>query len=336
MTRTAWHFLASRWRHGYNARMRLRESVVAAAAIVFWQLPASAGDPATAREQLKIGYTLAQQGKCEEAHPHLVESLRLDAKAITLINLADCEEKLGKLAAALSHWIDARSRAQAEGARPIEEESEQRATALEPRLARLTVVLSRGAPKDAVVERDGVELGGPSLGIPLPVDPGVHAIVVRAKGRPDTTTRITLSEGETKRVEMDVATASTPVVVAPSEPAAAGPTTTPSTPSVSPLVFVGFGVAAAGVGVGAITGLMAMSAGSQAKSDCPSLKCDRGTLDDIEAGRSLGTVSTISFVVAGAGAAVGVYGLLWGGKAKRDATVGVSLAPSNITLGGRF
>src|SRR5262245_53786122 len=117
--------------------MRLVRACAIAAAVVLWQLPAVAGDPAIAREQLKIGYTLAQEGKCDEAVPHLTESLRLDPKAITLINLADCEEKVGKLADAMGHWVDARARAQAEGSRPIEEEATQRATALEPRLARL-------------------------------------------------------------------------------------------------------------------------------------------------------------------------------------------------------
>ena len=83
---------------------------------------------------MKLGYQLAQDGKCEEAIPHFVESLRLDAKAITLINLASCEEKTAKLADALGHWVEARARAQAEGNAAIEEEAEKKAKALEPRL----------------------------------------------------------------------------------------------------------------------------------------------------------------------------------------------------------
>jgi hypothetical protein len=105
---------------------------------------------------------------------------------------------------------------------------------------------------------------------------------------------------------------------------------------VSPLVFIGFGAAAAGIAAGTVTGLMAMSAGSDAESKCPTLKCDQKTLDDIESGRTLGTVSTIAFIVAGAGAALGVYGLVWGGKTKADASVGISVAPSNVMLRGRF
>ena len=100
-------------RHRRVARALLHVGV--ASALLFASSSAHAGDPAAAREQVKLGYQLAQDGKCEEAIPHFVESLRLDAKAITLINLASCEEKTAKLADALGHWVEARARAQAEG-----------------------------------------------------------------------------------------------------------------------------------------------------------------------------------------------------------------------------
>lgn len=314
--------------------MRIRACVVAAA-VVLWQLPAAAGDPAIAREQLKIGYSLAQEGKCSDALPHLVESLRLDPKAITLINLADCEEKVGKLTDAMGHWVDARARAQSEGLRPIEEEATTRATALEPRLARLTIVPSPSTPKDAVIERDGLALGAPSLGIPLPVDPGLHAIVVKVKGRRDASVQLTLAEGESRRVEIEPGPA-------------AGGATTPASPSgdassgkrsLSPLVFIGFGVAAAGAAVGTVTGIMALGAGADAKTACPDARCrDEQALDAAQSGQTLGAVSTIAFVAAGAGAAVGVYGLLWGGKKgdARDPSVGVSVGPANLSVRGTF
>lgn len=82
--------------------------------------------------------------------PHFVESLKLDAKAITLINLAACEEKTQKLADALGHWVEARGRAQTEGNAAIRKR--RRAKALETRIPKLTVVLA-GAPPDAEVAR---------------------------------------------------------------------------------------------------------------------------------------------------------------------------------------
>jgi hypothetical protein len=307
--------------------------------VTAWQGPAFAGDPGAAREQLKIGYQLSQEGKCDEALPHLVESLRLDPKAITLINLADCEEKTGHLADAMAHWGDARSRAQSEGAKPIEDEAEKRAAALQPRLPRLTIVLVATAPKDATVERDGVALGPPSLGIPLPVDPGAHTLVVKAKGKPDGTTQVTIAEGESKRVEVDIggggSTAPPPITTTPPPQ--------PDKPKggMSPLVYIGFGVAAVGAGVGSVTGIMALGKASDVDAACPDLRCtDPKSIEERDSGRTLGWVSTISFAVAGAGAAVGVYGLLFANKGKTDPkvdpSVGVSFSPMGAALSGRF
>lgn len=297
-----------------------------------------------AREQLKIGYGLAQEGKCDKALPHFLESLRLDPKAITLINLADCEEQLGKLADALGHWVDARSRAQSEGARAIEEEAERRANALEPRLARLTIALAPNAPKDAVVERDGIALGRPSLGIPLPLDPGRHRLVVKARGYPNGVLEVNLGEGEAKSVEVDVG--GPPLGQEPPPPPAPGPDEPRPTTGASPsaLVFVGFGAALAGIAVGTVTGMMAIGAGNSAEASCPNQRCATqaeldAVNDELASGRTMGTVSTVAFVVAGVGAAVGVAGLLAGSKVspkKSDPSVGVSMSPSFLSLRGRF
>jgi hypothetical protein len=284
--------------------------VVGAAAAV-WPGVAAAGDAATAREQLKLGYELAQGGHCDQALPHLLESLRLDPKAITLINLADCEEKVGKLSDALGHWVDARARAESEGAKPIEDEASTRAGALEPRLARLTLTLAPTAPKDAVVSRDGVVLGAPSLGIPLPLDPGPHRIVVQAKGRADGTTELRLAVGEARRLEVDAGPEATPATGA-ADAGAEGQGSDGKEkkgPLTRPLVLAGGGIAILGLVVGGVTGAMALGAASTAKTDCPNLQCSQKSLDDVHSGRTLGTISTVSFVVAAVGVGLFAYGL---------------------------
>src|SRR5689334_18285582 len=65
-------------------------------------------DSAAARAQLQSGYALKQQNKCDEAIPHFKESIRLDRQPKSLLNLGDCEEKLGKLSAAQAHFVEAR------------------------------------------------------------------------------------------------------------------------------------------------------------------------------------------------------------------------------------
>ena len=282
-------------------------------AMVLASFPALAADPAAARDHLKKGYELAQENKCDEAIPHLAESLRLDPKAITLINLAQCEEKVGKLSDALGHWVDARARAQSENNADIQIEAEKRAKALEARLPHLTIVLAKNAPPGTEVSRDGVVLGSISLGQSASVSPGKHEIVVKAPGRKDARTEISLAEAETKTVNVDVgevdpnATTKSPPTTAETKDGNASGT--------SPLVYVGFGTAIVGLTVGTITGLVALGAASKAKDNCPNTACPtQDKLDDVESGRTMGTVSTIGFAVMGAGIAVGVVGLLTSNK----------------------
>ena len=278
-------------------RRRLAASLVALASVSL-AAEARAGDPAAARELLKRGYLLAQEGKCEEAVPLFEESLRLDVKAITLINTADCEEKLGRLSGALGHWVDARARAKVEGNAAVEAEAENRAKSLEPRLARLVIVVPRASPAGTVVTRDGITLGPVSLGIETPVDPGPHVVVVGAPGRAEATVRVMLAEGETKRVE-----------AAPGDAVRGDAGRAPEGPEArgtSPLVWVGFGVGAAGLAVGSVTGLLAMSRATDVERACPGGLCpDAEALDRVDGGRTLGNVSTVAFVVGGAGGALG-------------------------------
>jgi hypothetical protein len=307
----------------------------AAAAILAFAPSADAGDPAAARDQLKMGWELSQADKCDEAIPHLEESLRLDVKSITLINLANCEEKVGHLGDALGHWVDARARAQAEGNVAIEAEAEKRAKLLEPRLAHLTISLAKGAAAGAEVSRDGTVLGGVSLGVAASVGPGTHVVVVKAKGRKDARFEVAVNEGEAKAIE--VATGD-PDGSGGAASASAGAPQEDTSSGTSPLVWAGFGVGAAGLAVGAITGLMAISKANA----CPNHVCpNQNDLDGVSSGRTLGTISTIGFVVAGAGAAVGVLGLtVFRAKGHPEgataAKAALYIAPASAGLAGTF
>jgi hypothetical protein len=318
--------------------MRLRQMACASVVASAWLLAstsARAGDPVAAREQVKLGYQLAQSGKCEEAIPHFVESLRLDVKAITLINLAACEEKTSKLADALGHWVEARSRAQSEGNTAIQDEAEKKAKALEARVPKLTIALS-GATAETEIERDGVVLGAASLNVPMPVNPGPHKLVVRAKGREDTTESITLAEGESKRVELKLGAAKKETAAPLAQPSSPSSGAETSGGKTSPLVYVGFGLAGAGVIAGTITGLMTLGAASDAKNRCPGGACENNTqVEDANSGKTMGTISTIAFIAGGVGAAIGVYGLVWG-KPSQSTSLAVSIGPTGGLLRGSF
>ena len=187
-------------------------------------------DAAAAREHLTQGYKLKQQGALREALPHLVESLRLDPKLKTIINLADCEEKLSMLVEAQQHWLMARDRAGREGEPRVKQEADQHLAALGPRLPRLNIQLSPGVPSDAQVYRDEVLLGRVSLGTPLPTNPGEHKILVRAPGHEDWKYTLKLAERDNQLLTANVgpvsktpAGAAAPVAPTDDKPPAAAP-----------------------------------------------------------------------------------------------------------------
>lgn len=158
-------------------------------------------DPVAARAQLRQGYTLKQQGKCKEAVPHLQESVRLDRQPKALINLGECEQKLGQLAGAQSHFVEARDLARAASDATLRGIAEKRLEEVEKKMPKLGIELGKDAPSGTVVLRDGVEVGAVSLRTPLPIDVGRHVVIARGGGF-ERQYEVTLGEGESKQLEV--------------------------------------------------------------------------------------------------------------------------------------
>ena len=158
-------------------------------------------DPAAARAQLVQGYALKKKGQCEEAVLYFKESARLDRQPKALLNLADCEEKLRRLSAAQTHFLEARDVARSLGLAPYEKVVQERLAALERNIPKLLIRVARDAPPGTSVTRDGIELSQVSLQIALPIDPGKHAVVARTPLL-EREYEITLAEGETKEIEV--------------------------------------------------------------------------------------------------------------------------------------
>jgi hypothetical protein len=176
-----------------------------------------------------------------------------------------------------------------------------------------------------------VALGSASMGVPLPVNPGAHTLVVRVKDHEDTTESVTIAEGESKRVELKMG-AVKKAVVGP----VVGPAPGTEQGGTSPLVYAGFGVGIVGVAVGTVTGILAFGKAGTAKDECPTpTDCNQTGVDAASSGRTFGTISTVGFIVGGLGAAVGVYGLLWG-KPKASTSLAVSVGPMGGGVRGTF
>lgn len=165
---------------------------------------ASEPDRKAAREQLGQAQDLKKQGQLTEALTKFEESQRLDPKLTTLMELADCEEQLGKLVEAESHFAAARDKAAHDELPQSKAKAEARRAAVEKRLAHLTFQLAADTPADAQVFHDDVLLDTASLGSSLTANPGEHLIVVKAAGHEDAQFSLKLAEGDSQTVTIVV------------------------------------------------------------------------------------------------------------------------------------
>jgi hypothetical protein len=191
---------------------------------------------------------------------------------------------------------------------------------LRPRVPKLKVVLRGGDPGDTSVSLNGKPMKSALIGVDQPVNPGTHELVASGNGKRGTA-RVQLSEGERKSIELELSDdpSATPVPASALEAASgadetrgdSGPTEAGGSPQAA-LGWVGVGVGAAGLGVGVVTGLMATSKHSSAREGCPDGVCPEGSqaADDLDAFRSLRTISTIGYAVGIVGVAAGVTLLL--------------------------
>jgi hypothetical protein len=230
-------------------------------------------DRAAARQHWNQAEELKKKGKLAEACQHLEEVERLDPKLPTLMELAECNERLGKLVEAQAQWALARDRAKHDEKPQSKARAETRLAAVEKRVAHLTLQLAAGAPAGAQVLRDDVAVEPASLASALPMNPGDHVIVVKLAGHDDAKYAVKLAPGDNQTLAIaagPVAGAQTasspspppppPTPVAPPSALAPPVVAQPTKPDVQPstgwwsgqrtagVIFGSVGVAAIGLG----------------------------------------------------------------------------------------
>jgi hypothetical protein len=322
---------------------------------------AQAGDKVAAESLFQAGRELMTQKKYADACPKFAESGRLDPSAGTSLNLGQCYEALGKTASAWAEYKAAASLAHTQGRTQQEQAANELASALQPKLSKLSIELAPDAQAVAalVLKRDGVEVGRGSLGVALAVDPGEHTITAAAPGYKEWSAKVVVgAEKDQKKVTVAglVKDANAPVATAGATPGggpagAPGPTQPPPAPasggSTRTIGYVVGGVGLVGVAVGAILGGMAMGQANSAKNDatlCPNKVCTPAGRTEIDAAGGKATGSTIAFVAGGALVATGVVLVLVGGPSKKEASTAphTALVPTagpdggGLALLGRF
>ncbi|HEY8944288.1 MAG TPA: hypothetical protein VIM73_08495, partial [Polyangiaceae bacterium] len=185
---------------------------------------AQAGDKASAEILFNEGRAAAQQGNYELACEKLAESQRMDPAVGTLLNLGDCQEKLGRTASAWATWLEAAAMARAAGQADRDAHARQRAEALVPRLVTLTVeVPPEHRVPGLTVTRNAIVLGAALWGTAAPVDPGEYEVSANAPGHQPWSTTVSVREGTPARLLVPRLTPEPATAVAPPPSATPSP-----------------------------------------------------------------------------------------------------------------
>lgn len=251
---------------------------------------------------IELARTQAAMGKWVEAN----------ATAIEVINLPSPPDEPKVFAEARAHA----------------KELMQRLTPLIPSL-RINV-----APVDIAVrvEIDGEPMTVPGRSLSFRLNPGGHELLVSAPGYLTARRTVALRQKEQQTVSVTLvpeSTASPPSadggpstneLFGEASPAGErpGPWSAPST-----LGYIALGTAGVATLVGGITGTLAFTT----LPSCPSGRCTANQRDDVDASLRYGNVATVSFGVAIAAGAYGLWELLAGGAAET--------APSESLAGAR-
>ncbi|HEX7603679.1 MAG TPA: hypothetical protein VF316_18800 [Polyangiaceae bacterium] len=266
-----------------------------------WADP-SPSDVESAKAQFAEGLEL--RGKNDEAGAlaHFKAAYALVPSPITGLELGRTQLALGQILEGRSTLLEAASMpkkpAESEKAGEARVEAAKLADEAKVRLASVQVTFD-SPPKSVTLTIDDATIPPDAATAPRVVNPGHHVIVARGDGKIGRA-EIDVQSGEQKAVPL------TFVSEAPPPPPPVVPL---GKLQLSPLVFVGFGTAALGVVVGAATGIGAFVVTGTVKGECPNHICPPSAASDVDRSKALGTVATVSFIVAGAGAIVGLIGV---------------------------
>lgn len=327
-------------RRTWRAAPARRIAVLVALALAPAVLPLRAAaeptreDRAAATALFDEGRKLAAAKKYAEACPKFEAAMRLDPGMGTLFNLSDCYEQTGRTASAWSGFRDVAAQAKAANLPEREQAARERAAALEPKLAKLRILVSPELSAAALtITRDGSQVPSALVGSAIPLDPGTHTLRVAAEGKEPFETQVTLSaKGGTVDVQVPVlakaadgvgagaATTAPTATGAPTATAATAPTaiSTGAPPDASPrpwqkpLGITATALGVAGAGAGVALGFVAKGMfddSNKANCDAATDVCNAEGRQQRADAVNLGNVATGVLV---AGAVVGAAGIvLW-------------------------
>lgn len=297
--------------------------LVASSSALAQQAQPSEQDIAQARQ-------LGQQAQAAYDAGNFAESEKLWAAARNLypvaptlsLGLARTQAKLGKVVAAqenynkiIREWGSNPSPPPAFAA--ALEAAKTEVGAVSAKIA--NVVISVEGPSSPNVTVDGQPVPAAALGLKRPVDPGTHTVRAEAAGFKPAETTFQVAEGGSAEAKLKLDKAPEAVAAVPGEtqptPPQAGEEPPPSVGAESgkssnkTLAIVALGVGGAGLVVGGVTGLLALGKHGDLEGQCPNGVCPPDRQGDVDSYQTMGTLSTIGFIVGAVGVGAGV--VLW-------------------------
>jgi hypothetical protein len=208
-----------------------------------------------------------------------------------------------------------------------------------------TVRIRIKGPSPTKLSVDGAQVSPQILDAPVSVNPGHHVITAANKDGVEKKGEIDVVERDRKTLDIELPEESkTPPVDPNTGNQNANNLSLPLLPLLdkgggpgTAIMIGGFALAAVGAGVGTVTGLMTLSKADSVKPQCENGKCDPSVKSDLDSGKTLGLVSTISFAAAGVGVVVAIVGIAWpSGSAKGKAGMRPYVGPGSLGVGGEF
>jgi hypothetical protein len=322
---------------GRYARRAARLALAASVTLVALPQAAWAQEPAAdasaealkrAREQFGQALALQTAGDWAGALALLKDVAAIKSTPQVRFNMALCEEKLGRLVAALGDYELAAADARAEKADQVAEEVESRLEALRQRIPKITVIRGRGA-EAASVALDGTSIGDQVVGTPMPTDPGPHTVEAKAPGFKPFRKALRLAEQQSETVELVLEPEPVPppgVVVGSQQPAGRSPA--------YGYVIGGIGIASLGAS-GIFFGLRAGKISDLDKA-CPNLTCPPDQQSNIDAGKRYTTIANVTLAIGVAAVAGGLVLVLSSGPSKEQPAVALAPAPGGAQVLGHF
>jgi hypothetical protein len=290
----------------------------------------AAAEPSAADKETARG--LMSEGRAGRDKGDLKAALKAFAAADSIMHVPTTGVEVAKTQAAIGQLVEARDTAlkvmrSPESAnepgpfKAAREAATSLAQELETRIPSVVITV-KGVPENAtpMVTIDDAPIPSAALGDARKINPGHHVIVAKAGGV-DAKQEVDLAEKEKKEVAIELPAAGANAAAGAGQ--GAGDAASTEQPADAgggksgfskAMLIGGFSVAGIGLVAGTITGVMSMSKTSSIKSSsgCAGSVCGPAEYDDISSARSMATISTVSFVVAGVGAVAGVIGLLTG------------------------